>query len=89
MGLCYYSIGSLENALEQFEKSLALNADYEKARSWQDKVRAARRWARRAHVARPLASLPSHAPRRDFGSEGRARRADRTRALLCSDVAGG
>ena len=39
MGLCYYSIGKLESALEQFNKSLALNADYEKARSWEEKVR--------------------------------------------------
>ena len=38
MGLCYYSLGQLDVALEHFEKSLNLNADYEKARSWHQKV---------------------------------------------------
>lgn len=38
MGLCYYSLGQLDIALQNFEKSLQLNADYEKARSWQQKV---------------------------------------------------
>ena len=38
-GLCYYSRGELEIALTHFEKSLAMNKDYEKARSWVDKVR--------------------------------------------------
>ena len=37
-GLCYYSQGQLETALEQFQKSISLNPDYEKARSWIDKV---------------------------------------------------
>ena len=38
MGLCYYSLGHLDVALKHFEKSLELNADYEKARSWHQKV---------------------------------------------------
>lgn len=38
MGLCYYSLGQLDVALQNFEKSLQLNADYEKARSWHQKV---------------------------------------------------
>lgn len=37
-GLCHYSLGRLEVALENFKKALALSADYEKARSWIDKV---------------------------------------------------
>ena len=37
-GLCYYSQGKLEVALAHFEKSIALNKDYEKARSWIEKV---------------------------------------------------
>jgi tetratricopeptide (TPR) repeat protein len=38
-GLCYYSRGELETALKHFEKSLAMNKDYEKAFSWVEKVR--------------------------------------------------
>lgn len=38
MGLCHYSLGRLQQALEHFERSLALNASYEKAWSWQQKV---------------------------------------------------
>ena len=37
-GLCYYSRGLLEKALEHFEKSRAMNSAYEKARSWVEKV---------------------------------------------------
>ncbi len=37
-GLCYYSQGQLDLALENFRKSSAMNADYEKARSWIEKV---------------------------------------------------
>ena len=39
MGLCYYSKGNMELALEHFEKSLAHNADYEKAKTWITRVR--------------------------------------------------
>jgi len=38
MGLCYYSLGQLDVALDHFEKSLVLNDVYEKARSWHQKV---------------------------------------------------
>ena len=37
-GLCYYSLGHLEHALENFNKALSMCADYEKARSWIEKV---------------------------------------------------
>ena len=37
-GLCHYSNSSLPTALENFKKALALNKDYEKARSWVEKV---------------------------------------------------
>ena len=37
-GLCYYSLGQLPVALEYFRKASGMNADYEKARSWGDKV---------------------------------------------------
>jgi tetratricopeptide (TPR) repeat protein len=37
-GLCFYSLGKLETALEHFQKALKMNADYEKARSWIEKV---------------------------------------------------
>lgn len=37
-GLCYYSLGKREVSLEYFTKALALNGDYEKARSWIEKV---------------------------------------------------
>lgn len=37
-GLCYYSQGFLDKALENFQKSVQLNAEYEKARNWVDKV---------------------------------------------------
>jgi len=38
MGLCHYSLGQHVEALECFQRSLSLNASYEKARSWQQKV---------------------------------------------------
>lgn len=38
MGLCYYSMGEMTTALECFEKSLAMHNDYEKARTWRDRV---------------------------------------------------
>jgi len=37
-GLCHYSLGDLEVALTHFRKALSLNAEYEKARSWIEKV---------------------------------------------------
>ncbi|CAM9967119.1 unnamed protein product [Pylaiella littoralis] len=38
MGLCYYSMGDLHEAKTNFELALGLNANYEKAKSWQRKV---------------------------------------------------
>ncbi|CAM9408782.1 unnamed protein product [Scytosiphon promiscuus] len=38
MGLCYYSMGDLQQAKTNFELALGLNANYEKAKSWQRKV---------------------------------------------------
>jgi len=38
MGLCYYSLGELQTSLTYFDKSLELNAEYEKAQSWKKKV---------------------------------------------------
>jgi tetratricopeptide (TPR) repeat protein len=38
MGLCYYSMSKFPESLEYFSKSLDLNKDYEKARSWRSKV---------------------------------------------------
>ncbi|CAM9507927.1 unnamed protein product [Heterosigma akashiwo] len=38
MGLCYYSLGQMETALTYFDKSLGMNAEYEKAQSWKKKV---------------------------------------------------
>ena len=37
-GLCHYSQGELVVSLTHFRKALSLNGDYEKARSWIDKV---------------------------------------------------
>jgi tetratricopeptide (TPR) repeat protein len=37
-GLCHYSRANYETALENFRKALAMNNDYEKARSWVEKV---------------------------------------------------
>jgi tetratricopeptide (TPR) repeat protein len=37
-GLCLYSQGKLDTALTLFHKALAMNADYEKARNWIEKV---------------------------------------------------
>jgi tetratricopeptide (TPR) repeat protein len=37
-GLCHYSRGYLEVALAHFKKAVSLNADYEKARNWIEKV---------------------------------------------------
>ena len=37
-GLCHYSKGDLQEALENFAKSQEMNADYEKARNWYEKV---------------------------------------------------
>lgn len=37
-GLCHFSMGRLEIALTNFKKALDMNADYEKARSWVEKV---------------------------------------------------
>jgi tetratricopeptide (TPR) repeat protein len=38
MGLCYYSMGEFAHSLTCFEEALGLNAAYEKAASWRDKV---------------------------------------------------
>jgi len=38
MGLCYYSMGFPDRSLEFFAKSLEMNSEYEKAKSWKDKV---------------------------------------------------
>jgi tetratricopeptide (TPR) repeat protein len=38
-GLCHYSRGYLTVALAHFEKAVSLNADYEKARNWIEKVK--------------------------------------------------
>ena len=38
MGLCHYSLGDLDQAMHNFNKSLGLNDAYEKARTWQHKV---------------------------------------------------
>ncbi|CAM9170445.1 unnamed protein product [Ectocarpus fasciculatus] len=38
MGLCYYSMGDLHQAKINFELALDMNANYEKAKSWQRKV---------------------------------------------------
>ena len=37
-GLCLYSLNNFDEAMIHFRKALALNADYEKARSWIEKV---------------------------------------------------
>ena len=37
-GLCHYGKNNLEVALENFRKALSMNQDYEKARSWVEKV---------------------------------------------------
>jgi tetratricopeptide (TPR) repeat protein len=37
-GLCYYSKGMLQDALEYFAKSKTMNAGYEKAKNWHEKV---------------------------------------------------
>jgi len=37
-GLCFYSQGQLEEALERFQMSVSLNGEYEKAKSWIEKV---------------------------------------------------
>lgn len=38
MGLCYYSMREHTNALDCFDQSLGMNADYEKASAWKEKV---------------------------------------------------
>jgi tetratricopeptide (TPR) repeat protein len=37
-GLCFYSLGQVETSLDFFKHSMGLNGDYEKARSWTEKV---------------------------------------------------
>eukprot|EP01038_Epipyxis_sp_PR26KG_P006670 gene6670-9152_t len=37
-GLCFYSLNHLEKALQNFKRALEMCADYEKARSWIEKV---------------------------------------------------
>jgi tetratricopeptide (TPR) repeat protein len=37
-GLCYYSLGQRDKALEHFKKASLIDPSYEKARSWVDKV---------------------------------------------------
>lgn len=37
-GLCYYSLGFLDQALELFQIALSMNSEYEKARNWIEKV---------------------------------------------------
>lgn len=37
-GLCLYSLGKLPEALEHFKRALSQNGDYEKAKSWIEKV---------------------------------------------------
>eukprot|EP01084_Bolivina_argentea_P016074 30121_1 len=38
MGLCYYSLGNLQRALEYFNEASDLCPEYQKAKSWQEKV---------------------------------------------------
>lgn len=38
MGLCYYSLGQVDAAMENFNKALWLKSDYVKARAWQQKL---------------------------------------------------
>lgn len=38
-GLCYYSLGKLEEALENFSIAVKMNEHYEKARNWSEKVK--------------------------------------------------
>ena len=37
-GLCHYSLGHFDVSLTFFKKAYSLNSDYEKARSWTEKV---------------------------------------------------
>lgn len=37
-GLCFYSLGQLETALENFKKAHSMSEEYEKAKSWIEKV---------------------------------------------------
>jgi hypothetical protein len=56
-GLCYYSRGELETSLVHFEKSMAMNSAYEKARSWVEKVR--KELAMRKEKATPSDAPPA------------------------------
>jgi tetratricopeptide (TPR) repeat protein len=38
LGLCYYSMRSFEKAIEFFDKAIAVNENYEKAKQWKEKV---------------------------------------------------
>ena len=38
-GLCYYSLAKYESAMHFFEKAMSMNADYDKARSWYERVK--------------------------------------------------
>lgn len=38
-GLCYYSLSKYEKAMEFFEKAMSMNADYDKARTWYERVK--------------------------------------------------
>lgn len=38
-GLCFYSLGDLQSALENFETAVQMSEHYEKARNWSEKVK--------------------------------------------------
>ena len=59
-GLCHYSKANYETALENFRKALAMNKDYEKARSWVEKVEKELVTRRRRRRRRLFCAKPSH-----------------------------
>jgi len=38
MGLCYYSLGMADDAVQHFDLSIGMNSNYVKAQSWKEKV---------------------------------------------------
>lgn len=58
-GLCYYSKGKLEIALEHFRKAFGINSEYEKAHSWIEKVNKELDERSKAKLATSTSNVPT------------------------------
>ena len=67
-GLCYYSLGKLPEALENFQLAVAMSEHYEKARNWAEKV--VRELAARDTYSESIAAAAAANPPQEGQGEG-------------------